>query len=52
MRNVEKEPDVVIVVVPEDGLCEGCREPLGEDMFETDDMLVVCRGCYELCCEE
>ena len=44
--------EVYLIVVPEDGLCEGCGEPLGDDPCETDDMVVVCRACYEDCCAD
>ena len=43
---------VQIVVVPEDGLCEGCRQPIGEEVFETDDMVTLCRACRDDCVEE
>lgn len=46
------DEDVQIIVMPEDGLCEGCHEPIGEEVFETDDMVVVCRKCWDLCVEE
>jgi len=47
------EDDVVrIVVRPEDGLCEGCGEQIGDEIFETDDMVTVCKKCWELCLKE
>ena len=46
------EEVINLVVVPDDGLCEGCGEPIGEEIFETGDMVVVCRKCWDLCCEE
>ena len=30
-------------------LCEGCGEPIGDEVFETDDMVVLCKKCWELC---
>jgi hypothetical protein len=55
-REVEEEmsdEDVVqIIVVPEDGLCEGCGEPFGDEVFETDDMMILCRRCWDDCLEE
>lgn len=47
------EGDVIqIVVKPEDGKCEGCGELLGEEFFETDDMVVLCKPCFESCKED
>jgi hypothetical protein len=43
------EEEIQLAVRPEDGLCEGCREPLGDEYFETDDMVVLCRPCWEGC---
>lgn len=39
---------VQVIVLPEDGRCEGCGDPLGEEISETEDMLVVCKNCAEL----
>lgn len=42
------EDCIHIVVVPADGLCEGCREPFfNDEIFETDDMVTVCQKCWE-----
>lgn len=46
------EETVKIVVKPEDGRCEGCGELLGDEFFETDDMVVLCKPCFDLCKEE
>jgi hypothetical protein len=40
---------VQLIVLPEDGLCEGCREQLGDEVFETDDMVVLCPKCWDEC---
>lgn len=45
------EEAIQLIVRPEDGLCEGCSEPLGEEIFETDDMVVLCRKCWDACAE-
>lgn len=44
--------DITLVVKPASGLCEGCGYVLGEEFYETDDAVVVCRKCYELCSED
>jgi Zn finger protein HypA/HybF involved in hydrogenase expression len=41
-----------LTVVPADGKCEGCGELIGDELFETDDMVVVCRKCWDDCVEE
>lgn len=41
-----------LIVLPDDGKCEGCGGPLGGRAFETDDMVIVCRDCWDLCVEE
>lgn len=43
---------IKIVVKPEDGRCEGCGELLGEEFFETDDMVVLCKPCFVECLDE
>jgi len=40
------------IVIPEDVCCESCGDPLGDDVFETADMVVVCRQCWNLGVEE
>lgn len=44
--------DLHLVVNPEDGLCEGCAGPIGDDPRETDDMIVLCRACWDICVDE
>lgn len=46
------EEVVHLVVVPEDGKCEGCGQPIGGEVFETEDMVTVCRSCWDECVEE
>jgi hypothetical protein len=43
---------IQVIVRPEDNRCEGCREELGEDIYETDDMVVLCKACFDNCVEE
>ena len=31
--------------------CEGCGD-LTDELFETDDMVSLCKPCYDLCLEE
>jgi hypothetical protein len=44
--------DIYLLVVPADGLCQGCGDPLGEEVFEDDMGIILCRGCWDLCEEE
>lgn len=46
------EEVVHLVVVPEDGKCEGCGQPIGEEIFETEDMVKLCRACWDECIKE
>lgn len=43
---------VHLTVIPEDGLCEGCHEPIGENVYETEDMIVVCEKCWNMLLED
>jgi formylmethanofuran dehydrogenase subunit E len=47
-----KDEVIQIIVRPEDNRCEGCGELLGDDIYETDDMVVLCKPCFDLCVEE
>jgi len=43
---------VHVIVRPEDNKCEGCGDELGEEFFETYDMVTVCKKCWDLCVED
>lgn len=38
---------VYLTVVPADGKCEGCGDPVGDAIFETDDMVRLCKKCWQ-----
>lgn len=46
------EETVYLIVRPGDNKCEGCGEQLEDEFFETDDMVIVCKKCWDLCIEE
>ena len=46
------EETVHLTVIPKDGLCEGCGEPIEEEIFETEDMVILCKPCWKAMLEE